>query len=593
MTTLGVILARAGSKGLPDKCVRELLGRPVITFTFDHAKASARLSSAVLTTDSEPAKRLARVAGIEVIDRPAVLADDRATVDAAARHAVETWEQRHGGHVDVVVLLYGNIPVRADGVIDRCITHLIDSGADSVRTVAPVSKQHPDWIHRLEGDTMRQFRPNCIYRRQDLEPLFYHDGAVAVVRRSALFAALKTPDDHQSFLGTDRRGMVQRPDDAVDIDEPIDFYLAEAVLRARSNSSREQATAIDLRIGNRAVGTQQPVYVVAEAGVNHNGSLSKAKELVEAAVRAGADAVKFQAFRAEELVTVSAPTARYQERAGKTGGQLDLLRGLELSKEAFAELRQHCKAMGIEFLATPFTESDLDRLLALGISAIKLASTDLTNLPLVRRAARSGKPVLLSTGASTAEEIGAAVGEFRAAGAMSRLLLMHCVSSYPTPLDAANLAAIRTLAALYQVPVGYSDHTTSIEAGGWAVAAGACLVEKHFTLDRTQPGPDHAMSLTPDELAAYVAAAKNARSAMGDGRMGMQPIEEEVRRVASKSVVAARMISSGTRITREMLTIKRPGGGVAPGQIEQLVGRVAKSVIAKDSLVAWEMVADG
>ena len=234
MNVLGVILARAGSKGLPDKCTRDLLGRPVIQYALDHVTASRCLTSALLTTDSEPAKAVARKAGIEVIDRPPELATDTATVDAAARHAVESWEKKHGTRVDVIVLLYANIPVRAVGLIDRAVDQLVRTGADSVRSVAPVTKQHPDWVHRLDGDRMRQFRPNSIYRRQDLEPLYYHDGAVAVVTREALFDALNTPEDHQAFLGKDRRALVQKPEDAVDIDGPIDLYLAEALLRVRS-----------------------------------------------------------------------------------------------------------------------------------------------------------------------------------------------------------------------------------------------------------------------------------------------------------------------------------------------------------------------
>lgn len=237
MLCLGIILARAGSKGLPDKCVRDLLGRPVIAYTFDHARQSKRLCGVVLTTDSQPAKALAREAGIEVVDRPTDLASDTATVDAAARHAVETWERRHEKKVDAVVLLYGNIPVRRAGLVDEAIELLARTGADSVRSVAAVSKQHPDWIHRLQGDRLEQFRPNSIYRRQDLEPLYFHDGAAVVVSRRALFAALDTPQDHQAFWGKDRRAIVQRSDEAVDIDEPVDFYFAEAVLRAQRAKS--------------------------------------------------------------------------------------------------------------------------------------------------------------------------------------------------------------------------------------------------------------------------------------------------------------------------------------------------------------------
>ncbi len=234
MRALGVILSRAGSKGLPDKCVRPLLGRALIEYTFDHALQARGLDAIVLSTDSRPAAALAARRGIETIDRPAALATDTATVDAAARHAVETWERRHGDVADVVVLLYGNIPVRPAGLIDRAIEHLVRSGASSVRSVAPVGRHHPDWLHRLDGDRMIQFRPNSIYRRQDLEPLYYHDGAVVAVTRRALFDALRTPEDKQAFLGPDRRALVLDPRDAVDVDDAFDLLVAEAVLRAQA-----------------------------------------------------------------------------------------------------------------------------------------------------------------------------------------------------------------------------------------------------------------------------------------------------------------------------------------------------------------------
>ena len=231
---LATILARAGSKGLRDKCVRPLLGRAVIEYTFDHALASRLIDDVVLTTDSTAAAQYARRRGIHVVDRPARLANETARVDEAARHAAEAVEADRGTPFHVIVLLYGNIPVRASGVIDRAVGHLIETGADSVRTVAPVTKQHPDWVHRLEGDRMHQYRPNGIYRRQDLEMLYYHDGAVAAVTRAALFSSEALGEDAQAFLGQDRRAIVQRSEDAVDIDEPIDLFLAEAILRSQS-----------------------------------------------------------------------------------------------------------------------------------------------------------------------------------------------------------------------------------------------------------------------------------------------------------------------------------------------------------------------
>ncbi len=228
---IAVILARAGSKGLPNKCVVPVLGRPMIAYTFDHAKAARCLDGIVLTTDSPQAAELARGSGVEVVDRPAELAGDKARVDESVRHAVLQYESRHACRVDAVVILYGNIPVRAAGMIDRAAGHLVHCGGDSVRTVAPVGKMHPDWMHRLDGDRLVQYRPNSIHRRQDLEPVYYHDGAVIAVTRAALFDSSTAGADPHAFFGKDRRAIVQGPHDAVDVDEPLDVLVAEAVLR--------------------------------------------------------------------------------------------------------------------------------------------------------------------------------------------------------------------------------------------------------------------------------------------------------------------------------------------------------------------------
>jgi CMP-N,N'-diacetyllegionaminic acid synthase len=231
---LAVILARAGSKGLPNKCVVPVLGKPMIVYTFEHTKAARTLDGVVLTTDSQPAADLARQYGVEVVDRPAELASDTARVDDSVRHALLQYEATHAGfHADVVVILYGNIPVRADGMIDRAAEHLVRSGGDSVRTVAPVGKMHPDWMHKLDGDRLVQYRANNIHRRQELEPVYYHDGAVLVVRRQLLLEAATIRDNPHAFLGKDRRAIVVGPQDAVDVDEPLDVFVAEGVLRYR------------------------------------------------------------------------------------------------------------------------------------------------------------------------------------------------------------------------------------------------------------------------------------------------------------------------------------------------------------------------
>jgi len=342
-------------------------------------------------------------------------------------------------------------------------------------------------------------------------------------------------------------------------------------------------------LGQRHVGPGEPVLVIAEAGVNHDGSVDRALELVDIAVAAGADVVKFQMFRADELVTATAAAAVYQQASGAQS-QHEMLRRLELSDEEFARVAAHCRARGIEFLATPFSPRDVDRLVALGVQAIKIASTDLNNVPLMRRVVATGLPLIVSTGAALPEEIAAAAARLQVWGAGDRLVLLHCVSNYPAPLAAANLRAIATLQVVTGVPCGFSDHTASTDIAGWAVAAGACVLEKHFTSDPQRPGPDHAMSLDPAQLSRYVAAARQAEEALGSGLLGMTAVEEDVRAVARRSVVAATRIPRGTELTAEMLTVKRPGGGIAPDQYDALLGRRAAVDIDADTQLTWDML---
>lgn len=584
MFTLGLILARAGSRGLPGKCLRPVCGRPLICYTFDHACSARRLDARVLSSDCHEALNLASQRGVETILRPAELATDTALVDAAARHAVEVWEQSHGGQVDAVVLLYGNIPIRAAGVIDRAIELLERSGADSVRTVAPIGRHHPDWLHRLEGDRMVQFRPNSVSRRQDLTPLFYHDGAVAAVTRRALFSA--TPGDGQSFLGQDRRALVQSAHDAVDVDDSFDLAVADGLLSRAWRESLAQPKV--LKIGQREIGDGLPAYVIAEAGVNHNGQLDAALQLVQAAAKAGADAVKFQVFRARSLATAAARTATYQGHSN--GNQRDMLRALELEDDALARLQAACREVNVEFLATPFSPDDVERLARLGVRAIKIASTDIDNVPLLRAAASLDVPLIISTGAAEQAEIAACVDWLRSQSLDVRTALLHCVSAYPTPPAHANLRAIRALRETFGLLAGYSDHTLSVDSGAWAVAAGARIIEKHLTLDTRAAGPDHPASLEPADLARYIERIRQAEIFLGSGQLGMSAVQADVRRVARRGLVAARDLAAGTRLDAEMLVAKRPAEGIAPLHVDQLVGRRLQRSLAADTPLTWDMV---
>jgi N-acetylneuraminate synthase/N,N'-diacetyllegionaminate synthase len=342
-------------------------------------------------------------------------------------------------------------------------------------------------------------------------------------------------------------------------------------------------------IGNRSAGPSEPVYIIAEAGVNHNGKFDLAIKLVELAKRAGADAVKFQVFTAENLVISNAPTASYQKEQG-LNDQRDMLRQLELTRQEFVDLAHYCREVGIEFLATPFSISDLDFLVELEVSAIKLASPDMVNYPLLERAIASNLPVIASSGACTLEEIDVAVDCFANRGALSRLIVLHCISSYPTPMDQANLSVIGNLAKRYPVPAGFSDHTAETITGALAVSAGATVLEKHFTLDRTMPGPDQRFSLEENQLKEYITMVRKAESALGNPLRQLLECEQEVRQVSRGSVVASVPIPAGMIISPAMLTVKRPGGGIEPARIKELVGMRATKPIPADTLIEWTML---
>ncbi|MBU0719524.1 MAG: N-acetylneuraminate synthase family protein [Planctomycetes bacterium] len=345
-----------------------------------------------------------------------------------------------------------------------------------------------------------------------------------------------------------------------------------------------------MTIAGHLIGDGRRTFVIAEAGVNHNGCVETALRMVDEAASAGADAVKFQMFRAAELVTGAAPPAAYQRGFGHAESQRAMLAKLELPASSFQTIRKHCDERGILFLATPFGRTELDMLLAVDPPAIKIASTDLVDHQLLRAAAATGLPVILSTGAATEAEIRQAVEWLRELGAGPRLILLHCVSCYPTPIEALNLRAVRTLGRLFGVPVGLSDHTTSVQVGAWAVAAGAGVLEKHFTLDRAACGPDHAMSLEPMALAEYVRNVRALEAALGSGRLGAAEIEADVREAARKSIVSAATIPAGTVLSAEELTLRRPGSGIAPGDWDRVIGRRAAVDIPGDTTLTWDML---
>ena len=351
------------------------------------------------------------------------------------------------------------------------------------------------------------------------------------------------------------------------------------------DARRERAGGI--RIGGRAVGPGHPCFVIAEAGVNHNGDVERALALVDAAADARADAVKFQTFRAEAVVSRFAPKAAYQRSATDPGeSQLDMVRALELGADAHRRIAARCEARGVAFLSSPFDDASADLLVELGAPALKTGSGELTNLPFLAHLARKGLPLLVSTGMADLAEVERAVRTISENGSPP-LALLHCVSAYPASPRDANIRAMRTLSERFRVPVGFSDHALGDAIALAACALGADLVEKHFTLDKRLPGPDQAMSLSPDELAAFVARVRDVEAALGDGVKRPMPGERDVRAVARRSLVALGPLAAGTALDAGMLAAKRPGTGVPPDRLADVVGRRLALPLAADEPLTW------
>ena len=343
-------------------------------------------------------------------------------------------------------------------------------------------------------------------------------------------------------------------------------------------------------LGTRRVGPGHPCYVIAEAGANHDRDLDVARRLIDVAAKAGADAVKFQTYSGRALYSTKTPRFEYLGELGAKPPH-ELLDDVALPRDWQPVLAAHARDLGIEFLSSPFDRQAVDELDALGVAAFKIASFELVDLPLIEYAASKQRPLILSTGMATLGEIEDAMQAAAAAGS-DDICLLQCASLYPAPPEVMNLRTIPAMQAAFGVPVGLSDHTLGTHIAPAAVALGAQLVEKHFTLDRSRSGPDHPFAVEPAELQELVARIRDVEAALGDGlKRGPSEAERvEMYGKARRSVVAACAIPAGTAITREMLTVKRPGFGVKPKFIDALVGRVARRDIDDDEVITWDVV---
>ena len=362
-----------------------------------------------------------------------------------------------------------------------------------------------------------------------------------------------------------------------------------------SNKKTRSTEPVRIKVGKRYIGPNDPTYVIAEAGVNHNNSLKRAKELIVKAAKSGADAIKFQTYKADRLVTKKAP--RFWEWDGEPisdGTQHDSYETMDVSKfplKHYPELIKTCKKHDIEFLSTPFDEDSADALIKLGMKAIKVSSSDVTNIPFLKHLAKSKVPIFLSAGASTIGEIEEAVAAIESTG-NKKIVVMQCTLHYPTKFEDANINVIPTLAKIFpRYTIGLSDHTLGTHVPPAAVALGARVVEKHYTTDKSLPNsPDHHLSVDPEELKEMIDAIRHVEAALGTSEKFVLPCEAKTYKYDKRSLVTNCDIKKGQKITKKMITYKRPGTGIRPKFVDIIVGRVAQKDIPEDTTLTWEMV---
>jgi N-acetylneuraminate synthase/N,N'-diacetyllegionaminate synthase len=413
--------------------------------------------------------------------------------------------------------------------------------------------------------------PDPAARRQSFSRSFRPSGAVYV-------SSVDSLRKHRAFIVSGvSRGVPLPESRAIDVDTAEDLAIAGALAAARSIS------AID--VAGRRIGPAEPVFVIAEAGVNHNGDVELAHRLVDVAADAGADAVKFQTFDPKRLVSPKASMARYQVlNTGRAITQAEMLAELVLPRAAHRELSDHAKDRGLLFLSSPFDEASADFLDELGVPAFKVGSGELTNHPLFVHLAAKGKPLLVSTGMADMIEVDGALDAIRDGG-NPPVCLLHCVTSYPASAGDANLRAIGTMKAAFGLPVGFSDHTEGTHVSLAAVALGACVIEKHFTLDRSLRGPDHRASLLPDELAALVRQIHPVEESLGDGDKHARPAELSLVAPARKSLHAAHDLPRGHVLVASDVVALRPGNGIPPSRLASLIGRKLARDVASGELL--------
>jgi len=582
---LAVILARGGSKRLPGKNIKKLGGIPLIGHTIQAAAQSALIDKIVVSSDSDEILKVSSGFPCLVQKRPAHLAEDATTSQDSLRYVVTEFEKEHKEEYDLVILLQPTCPFRKTAEIDKCIKELVDNGADSSQTVTLV-KEKPELMFVVEEGKLNFQNKNAFFNKSLRRNHYILNGAVYVVRKDLFIST-------SALYGDKNIPVIMSQEDSLDIDTYVDWQIAEKLWEERTMNSNAPFRK-SLSIAGKQIGDEHPTFIIAEIGVNHNGDMDIAQKLIDLAVEAGADAVKFQNFDPKTGTSKFTPKVTYQkENDGPEGTYQTMLERLKITEEQTKMLAEYAAKKGIIFLSTASDAESLEILKKVDPPAYKVGSPHITNLPLLKDTARCGKPMIISTGMATYEEIDEAIQVCKEVG-NEQIILLHAVSDYPTQFSDANLNVIARLRERYPtLHIGYSDHTLGIEASTVAVGLGARVLERHFTIDKNMPGPDHKASLVFGELEALVRAVRNIELALGDGVKRRTLREEEVARTARRSVVAHVDIPAGTVLREEMVRMKKPGTGIKPKYYWSLLGKKTVRDIKADTTLQWEDIEGG
>lgn len=562
-----LILARGGSKGLPGKNLRRVAGISLIGRAVRTARRALAIlgdGRVVVDTDNDEIAAEAERWGADVpYRRPPELAGDEVGSLEVVRYALG----RLGGEAAAaraVVLIQATSPLTpASHLVDVVRAFEAGEGWPVISVVA--ASANPDWTFtRAVDGTLQPWSASPLpSRRQDLREAWTPSGAVYVASATDLLAG-------RGFLQAGRtRSVILAPEYAVDVDDAAALAVADA-LAARKPTQ--------VRVGTREIGPGYPCFIIAEAGVNHDGDITEAHRLVDAACDIGADAVKFQTWQTALLVRPGTPKAQYQRATDPARDQFAMLERLELPYAVHGELKAHAEERGLVFLSTPDEITSARFLVTLGIAALKVGSAELDNLPYLAQLARLGLPVLLSSGMGTFEEVAAAL-DCLADHGNPPVALFHAVSAYPAPVDDLNLQAMVTMCRAFGVPVGLSDHYPGPEAALAAVGLGLPLWEKHLTRSRSRTGPDHQASLEPDEFARQIAQVRLAERALGDGNKAPRPLELATREVVRKRLFAARHLAVGQRLSPDDFVALRADTGLPVSRLTGVIGRVLRGAL--------------